>query len=970
MPHTTPEKIKEALSFLNADDREIWYRAGMAIHDELGVDGYPIWNEWGKTSASHKENDAQNSWRSFQKSGIHIGTLFKMAMDAGWRPPITEPKRNAVASEKKAWGIWKKGTPPNGHAYLKEKAVKNHGLRADRDSLIVPLCDVAGNLKTVEYILSDKREDGKNKLLMPGGTKQGAFFVIGAAHDLSHQRIALLEEGYSTGASLHEATGHPAVMCVDAGNMAAVARALREAYPRLPLLICGDNDAHKPKNTGMEAAKKAVRGLIGGCGWCVPDFCTPTDAEILEAMGDEKPTKAARQAALERLIQRDRLRYEAEKPKDWNDLARWFNGPERIRRQIEAAIAGIGRIDVRPGDLAAIVRRAEDELLFGGGVYQRSGELVRPVRHDAVAGKKDNGIDIPEGALRLAAVTPAWLNERFGKVGTWRGWREREQEWAVIDPPAKYALTYVAKVGEWRAPVLTGIVECPTLRPDGSLIDKSGYDARSGLFIDYSGDPIHVPDEPTREQALKALETLKEPFSEFSFADPAVGLSTALAAVLTAICRRSLPTAPLFAFDAPVMGSGKGLCVKIASIIATGRTAPLLSQGKDEAEDEKRIGSMLLAGVPLMTLDNIERPVGGQLLNSMLTEPTCNPRILCKSETPTMPCNLTLFATGNNLQFMGDMVRRVLICRIDAGCERPDSRTFSKNLNDWVPKHRSKLLEAALIVLRAYVFAGFPAQNIPPYGSFEGWSRLVRSALVWLGMADPCLSRVILEQNDPISGSLQSILPLWSVTFGEKELTSSEICRNSDEKLLDVLLTVASSRRDPERLDSTRLGKWLQRNKDRVYHGLRIEKSFSTSLNVATWKVVNASKPPIINCNKLGSPGSPGLSYSAEGKLVNENDSQRLIIALCSETSPASPATPGFGHLSHLSTSIAQRLAQLAHLEPDAVLAGNLSEDGWETLFDAATALSASLDPTEKVALRELIEYLEQKVAENSGRTS
>lgn len=111
------------------------------------------------------------------------------------------------------------------------------------------------------------------------------------------------------------------------------------------------------------------------------------------------------------------------------------------------------------------------------------------------------------------------------------------------------------------------------------------------------------------------------------------------------------------------------------------------------------------------------------------------------------------------------------------------------------------------------------------------------------------------------------------------------------------------------------------------------------------------------------------MVYNPEGKLVNENDSQRQIIALCSETSPASPATPGFGHLSHLSTSIAQRLAQLAHLEPDAVLAGNLSEDGWETLFDAATALSASLDPTEKVALRELIEYLEQKAMENGGRT-
>lgn len=77
----------------------------------------------------------------------------------------------------------------------------------------------------------------------------------------------------------------------------------------------------------------------------------------------------------------------------------------------------------------------------------------------------------------------------------------------------------------------------------------------------------------------------KTPYSEFQFADPATGISIALAATLTAVVRRSLRTAPLFAFDAPVMGSGKGLLVKIAALIATGRPAPLLSQGKDEAED-------------------------------------------------------------------------------------------------------------------------------------------------------------------------------------------------------------------------------------------------------------------------------------------------------------------------------------------------------------------------------------------------
>ena len=77
---------------------------------------------------------------------------------------------------------------------------------------------------------------------------------------------------------------------------------------------------------------------------------------------------------------------------------------------------------------------------------------------------------------------------------------------------------------------------------------------RQGLYVDYAGPPLHVPDSPTRADALAALETLKTPYSEFQFADPATGISIALAATLTAVVRRSLRTAPLFAFDAPVMG--------------------------------------------------------------------------------------------------------------------------------------------------------------------------------------------------------------------------------------------------------------------------------------------------------------------------------------------------------------------------------------------------------------------------------
>lgn len=882
----TEQDIQDALAYLNPDNREEWVKAGMAIKAEVGESGYSIWNEWGQGSATHKERDAQSVWKSFKKNGVGIGTLFGMAMDRGWKRPRDTPKTARGDPEQKAAWIWDHAKPaPNDHPYLVRKRVKSHGLRLHKESLTIPLRNVRGDLKTLQFILPNPNDDGKDKLLLKDGEKQGAFFVIGS---LSRARVALLCEGYATGASLHEHTGLPVAVCIDAGNLEPVALAIRGAYPRLRMLICGDHDAFKAGgNTGQEKAKAAAYALTGGANWCVPDFITPCDAEVLEEAGID-PSKSQRKAALASLRQRDSQRYEVEKPTDFNDLANWIGGADRVKAQIEAAIGRIGLIEVRSGDMPRVVRQAEAELIFGGGVYQRSGNLVRVVRHDFQAGK-DSMDGLPLGALRLCEITAHWLTERFATVSSWKRWKEREQAWKSIDPPIQYAATYLSKVGQWRAPVLTGIIECPTLRRDGTLLSKSGYDPPSGLYVDYAGPPLHVPDSPTRADALAALETLKTPYSEFQFADPATGISIALAATLTAVVRRSLRTAPLFAFDAPVMGSGKGLLVKIAALIATGRPAPLLSQGKDEAEDEKRLGSLLLAGVSMMNLDNIERPVGGQLLNSMLTEPVCNPRILGKSESPEMPCNLTLFATGNNLQFLGDMVRRVLICRIDPGCERPDARTFSRNLNDWVPEHRQELLGAALVILRAYIVAGKPAQPIQPYGSFEEWSGLIRSALVWLGEADPCLSRAALEEDDPVTASLHSILPLWHDSIGERVVTTNEVCGIARDDLLLALLEIAGSRRDPDKVDAKRLGKWLAKHKGRISSGLRIVRGEDEHRKTALWRVVRVN----LSAGNAGNAGS--VLYPTQGIGSCKNDSVKIILPNGYKelkSTPHSPQTP------------------------------------------------------------------------------
>ncbi len=669
--------------------------------------------------------------------------------------------------------------------------------------------------------------------------------VLGA---FNSNGLACIATDEKSAAGIYEHSHIAVVVAGSAQQLWPAAQDMRRANPRLKILVCGDADS-------ADKARIAAFSLIGGSYWCAPDFFQPGRQELQDAalalmksppaVGDEIPPYYFKEAA-KPLLARDQQRVAKESPSTFADLVGWQSGAERVAQQIDAAISQIGVIKIRPGKLPSIVDRAEKEALFwGADFYQRVGMLVRPVKQDV---STVGSVRIPAGALVLTIVNTSWLNRRFSQSAKWVKFNKETGDWLPADPPTKYADTLLAMAGEWRAPVLTGIVECPTLRRDGSLLTASGYDAESGLYVDYRGDPICVPDAPSRADALAALAILKEPFSEFPFSEGDVDLAVALSGLLTAVGRRSLRTAPLFAFDAPVMGAGKGLIVNTIATVATGRAAPAISQGKDEAEDEKRLGALLLQGVPLLNIDNIERDLQGDLLCSALTETTIAVRILGKSEVPNMPSNVAMFATGNNLRARGDMVRRMLVCRIDPACERPDARSFKRNLNEWVPAHRARLLSAALTVLRAYIVAGKPKQDIPPYGSFEEWSGLVRSSLVWLGMPDPCLTRARLEAEDAVTINLHSILTLWFAAFGKGGMTAAEVATQAGlpgrDDLHRALLEVAVSRRDSEKVDALRLGHWLKRNKGKVANGLKLEKAGEdTDAKIAYWRVVDLRSP-------------------------------------------------------------------------------------------------------------------------------
>ncbi|MBC2716461.1 MAG: DUF3987 domain-containing protein [Desulfobacteraceae bacterium] len=167
-----------------------------------------------------------------------------------------QKKINQEKTKKEAQKIWKNAKPVEDHPYLKNKKVKSHFLRESRGVLLVPMLDENGVIWNVERIPKQK---GAKKKGLKFGRRDGLFFEI-----LGSDQI-LICEGFSTGATCHQATGATVFCAFNAGNLPKVAKLIKTKYPARPITIAADNDlsieARTRKNSGREAAERAARAI-------------------------------------------------------------------------------------------------------------------------------------------------------------------------------------------------------------------------------------------------------------------------------------------------------------------------------------------------------------------------------------------------------------------------------------------------------------------------------------------------------------------------------------------------------------------------------------------------------------------------------------------------------------------------------------------------------------------------------------
>jgi hypothetical protein len=447
--------------------------------------------------------------------------------------------------------------------------------------------------------------------------------------------------------------------------------------------------------------------------------------------------------------------------------------------------SGDGRPMIRiNSDIFGMTDQASDAIAGDPMIYQRNEQLVHVTSVTREDVERSHTVDtddgprraLVEGTPRIRIVTFPTLKERLSAVADFRKFKKEAEKdpWVPARPDVDVVAALLAR-GEWRrVRNLRGIVETPTVRPDGSILQgEPRYDTATHRLYAPNAKFSLVPERPSKRDAEREYAKLVDVFADFPHEDDerdAKGRllkagshkAALIAHALTIVGRAAITNSgiPLFLYDANTRGSGKTLQTDLVAMIVTGRPMPRMTYPHSDEELEKVLAGYALRGAVLLCFDNVTRALGGGPIDKILTaRDLVDLRVLGLNEIPTLVWIAVTAATGNNVQMAADIARRVIRSRLESLEVRPEARTDFKrpDLLDYVSRNRPALVVSLLTILRAYFMAGRPDMGTGTSGSFEGWAKLIPPALVFAGGADPMLARAESDDN-PEEASFEAFL--------------------------------------------------------------------------------------------------------------------------------------------------------------------------------------------------------------------
>jgi putative DNA primase/helicase len=197
------------------------------------------------------------------------------------------------------------------------------------------------------------------------------------------------------------------------------------------------------------------------------------------------------------------------------------------------------------------------------------------------------------------------------------------------------------------------------------------------------------------------------------------------------------------------------------------------------------------------------------------------------------------------VRITGDMQRRVIVCRMDAGLERPEERSFDHDLLGEAEARRGELLTAGLTIARWQAQSRDPAPSLRRLAGFDTWCARVRDPLCRLGHADPVASIEAARASDVDGQWRRALVTAWQARLSDRALTSQEAIRLGTHidsitglptmpDLQEALLNVAGDRTGAA--NSRRLGHYLAQHEGRVIGGYAFQRA-GTDRKTVVWKL-------------------------------------------------------------------------------------------------------------------------------------
>ena len=287
---------------------------------------------------------------------------------------------------------------------------------------------------------------------------------------------------------------------------------------------------------------------------------------------------------------------------------------------------------------------------------------------------------------------------------------------------------------------------------------KPGYNVDRKVLV--TGD-VEVP-EYAYDVACRILES--EWLDSWPYARDDAGRSraTVVAAMLAPFCDMLVPAMcprPAFVFTANKEGSGKTVLATMALAPTYGAiSATMVPEEITDVELEKRLLAIALSGKPYMLLDNWKGHLQSAALEGFLTKMQIEGRLLGENLMAEVDKSTLVFVTANTVKVSPDMRRRSLFVDLFVEEVQPETREFSRWIDDVaIMEGRERLLGCLWAIVKNWSDSGCPIGHVK-HGTFRQWGEVVGSICEHIGLLSPLSPPKLREPADRDLGPFQRVL--------------------------------------------------------------------------------------------------------------------------------------------------------------------------------------------------------------------